>query len=675
MAVRWLLAVGLTLALSVTPAHAADRAVAEAALVSGANNLLAGQKRKARADLLNAVRADPKWGLAHAVNGRVLLALGDGVAAQAELERALALGVPAPRINQLIAHAWLLQGNARQALAEAAPDRVAAPYRGYAARIRARALVALDDFAGAAREFDVAIAGNPEVSGVWVDVGRFRLSGGNVSGALDAATNAVAKNPRDVDALMLMGELVRGRFGLIAAIPWFERVLLVDPNHVVAMGELAATLGDAGRTRAMLAMTRRMLAADEGNPHAYYLQAVLAARADMPALARAMLYRTKNRLDDVPGVKLLQAVLELQAGNRELAIDKLEELVASQPDNLKAQRLLGSALWRAGDTKGAIRVLQPVALRSDADSYTLSVIGRAYESEGDRRAAATYLDRAAMPMRGEAVPFDMAGDLLRLARANSGPSDNADIAIPYITKLMLDGKAAAALSEAQRLAARNPGAPAAHVLVGDALMALENPGEAAQAYQRAADIRFSEPVALRFIDALNRKGDTGAALHVLDLFLSQNPRSVAGLLLAADHFMTTKNWARAIPILEGLRKRLGGRDVTLLGNLAWARFNSGATREALDLAASAFAIAPANPAVVNGYGWILFKSGTDRAGGMALLKKAVAIAPNHPGLRHQLGEALIATGKKAEARPHLEAAAAAEDYPDRRKAAALLAGL
>ena len=127
--------------------------------------------------------------------------------------------------------------------------------------------------------------------------------------------------------------------------------------------------------------------------------------------------------------------------------------------------------------------------------------------------------------------------------------------------------------------------------------------------------------------------------------------------------------------ITGVRKRLGGRDVTLLGNLAWARFNSGATREALDLAASAFAIAPANPAVVNGYGWILFKSGTDRAGGMALLKKAVAIAPNHPGLRHQLGEALIATGKKAEARPHLEAAAAAEDYPDRRKAAALLAGL
>ena len=138
MFARWPLVAGLALVLSAAPARAADRAAAEAALVSGANHLLAGEKRAARGDLINAVRADPKWGLAHAVNGRVLLALGDGVGALAELKRALALGVPAPRLNQLIAHAWLLQGDAKQALAEAAADRVALPYRGYAARVRAR---------------------------------------------------------------------------------------------------------------------------------------------------------------------------------------------------------------------------------------------------------------------------------------------------------------------------------------------------------------------------------------------------------------------------------------------------------------------------------------------------------------------------------------------------------
>jgi cellulose synthase operon protein C len=241
--------------------------------------------------------------------------------------------------------------------------------------------------------------------------------------------------------------------------------------------------------------------------------------------------------------------------------------------------------------------------------------------------------------------------------------------VPYINKLVLEGRTGEALDQALRLRRSNPGAPGAHMLVGDALMAQNRFRDAVEAYRNAASIRFNEPIAMRYIDALIRAGDAAAALHVLDLFLSQNPRSVPGLMLAADHFMATGRWDEAIRVLDGLRNRLGNRDASVLAHLGWAWYNKGEVDKAIDHVAAAYGMSPSNPAIADAYGWILYSSGRNREGGAALLEKAVATAPNHPGLRFHLGQALAGLGRKAEAKTHLRLAAAAGDFPERGKAA------
>jgi cellulose synthase operon protein C len=228
------------------------------------------------------------------------------------------------------------------------------------------------------------------------------------------------------------------------------------------------------------------------------------------------------------------------------------------------------------------------------------------------------------------------------------------------------------LRAAERLRDLNPGAPAAHVLVGDALTALGRPGDAVKIYEKAASIRFSEPIVLRLIDAQRRSGDNDGALRVLDLFLSQNPRSVAALLLAADHFIATKQWDSAIATLDGLRARLGNRDATILNKLSWAWFGQGNNDRALTYAGAAYAIAVSNPALASTYGWILFKSGKDKVGGIALLKKSVAIVPDAPMLRFQLAQVLVESGDKAGAKPHLKAAIDMPDFAERKAAQDLL---
>ena len=661
----------LPLALPGT-AYAADRQAARQAMVAGIEQFNAGKPQTARIEILNAIKADGDWALAHAFQARIYLALGDGVAAESELRRALDLGLHETQIQHLFLNAWLLQKDYIRVLDAPELQGVRAISVGYAARIKANAAIARGDIPLAAKNFDRAIVVAPNNAQLWTDIGNFRLLGGNVAGAIDAAIRAVNLNPHNIDAMMLMGKLVRDQYGLIAALPWFEGVLALDPANVPAMVQAAATLGEAGRASAMLDMTRRIQVVDASNTDAWYLQAVLAARAGKPDLARALLYRIDEKMDAIPGVRLLKAVLDLSTGNSEQAISQLDDIVKAQPENLKARRLLGTAMWRAGDPRSAIAVLEPVAKRDDADSYTLSVIGRAYEDIGNRTVAAAFLDRAALPVRGEPVPFDMTSDLTRMAMVNSGNPDNADVAIPRITALIRSGRSAEALRAAERLRDLNPGAPAAHVLVGDALTALGRPGDAVKIYEKAASIRFSEPIALRLIDAQRRSGDNDGALRVLDLFLSQNPRSVAALLLAADHFIATKQWDSAIATLDGLRARLGNRDATILNKLSWAWFGQGNNDRALTYAGAAYAIAVSNPALASTYGWILFKSGKDKVSGIALLKKSVAIVPDAPMLRFQLAQVLVESGDKAGAKPHLKAAIDMPDFAERKAAQDLL---
>ena len=620
--IRYLL-VGLAFFGSAQAKSGDGEAEARLALAAGARSFFDGNPRAARIELLNAIKADPENSLPHALQGRIYLALGDGVAAEAELQWAVRNGMDVPRLSHLLAHAYLLQGDPDRALEAAGRHAGSRTAKAYAHRMAARAAIVLGQNDRAANELDAALAIAPRSSLLWSDIGRFRLLTGNVGGAVEAAQKASILNPINIEALLLMGQLVRGQYGLLAAIPWFEKALKIDPGSMEAMSQFAATLGEAGQYTVMLALTRKMLTIDPDNAQAFYLQAVMAARAGNDGLARSLVYRIRGKMDTVPAMLLLQSVLEMKDGNAEQAIARLEDLSRSQPANLTVRRLLGLALWQGGDAHAAIAALEPLTRRADADSYTLTLIGRAYEDIEDRASAAFSLDRATQTRRGEPTVFQLPG-----ARADKLDNpDNADVAIPRIAGMVTDGELASALIAAERLRDHNLGTPAAHVLVGDVLTLLDRPADAANAYQAAANLQFSEPTAMRFVAALQRSGQSAAALGVLDLFLSQNPRSVPALRLAADHLMATGQWGRAIGVLEGLRLRLGDRDATILANLGWAWFSEGRTEKALVFAGAAYALAPTNPAAAKGYGLILLRSGKDKARGIALIKKAANTRP------------------------------------------------
>lgn len=657
--------------IAASPAHA-DPATARTELGYSLNLLKAGNYNAARAHAQAAVKEDPKWGLAHAVLARTFLALGDGVGAESELSRAAANGFDMKDGHQMLADAWLLQGDPRRALAEAAKSDP--KYGRYATRVIARALAAMGKTDQAQELLGTLLDADPDYAAGWADLGRIRYSAGDIAGATGNATRAVELDPNNLEAVTLRGELVRDQFGLAAAVPWFETALKRDAYYHPALIEYAATLGDLGRYTDMLNASRRALQARPGSPQALYLMAVLAARAENYDLSRELMQRTNGRLDHVPGALLLNGMLAYQAGGYEQAITNWRELVGRQPMNMTARRLLGAAMLRSGDAASALDVLRPMALRGDADSYTLALVGRAFEANGERDWAAKFLDRAAWPMRDGTTPFGADDTLAVLGVAADKDPGNPILAVGVVRGLIDAGRNDDALARANTLAQATPGAPVAYLLIGDTLMNMGRFGEAAEAYRKAADIKFDEGTMLRVVDALDRAGRRPEATNVLATFLTQHPESIAALRLAAHWQIAAGQWDSAIDTLEDLRARVGSRDAGLLAELAYANVGAENFDDAVSYAAAAYDLAPMSPTATDAYGWALYSAG-DNDKACDLLEKAVSLAPKHAGIRWHLAQVYADMGRKADARALLTALLADPSFTAHAPAQALLNAL
>ena len=636
--------------------------------------LAAGDASTARDAATAAVHAQPGATDAQLALARALLALGDGPGADGVLQRAAETGAPPRMLALARAEALILERQPDRALAQLdlANNAASDADRAAALRLRGRALALRGDAAGALAAFDAAAARAPRDAALWVAIGRFKADLGDVLGAIQASERAVALAPQGIEPLALRADMVRTQFGPVASLPWWEAALARDPRRHDLLVEYAATLGDVGRSVDALAVTRRALAVRPDSAQALYLQAVIAARGGNPALARTLLGRTGGGVDGVPGAMLLAATLDLQRGAYEQAADRLGALVDRQPMNIAARELLAQALLRSDAARNAIDTLRPVVARPDASPYALLLVARGLERIGERATAARLIDRAARPGPAAAPAFRADDGVPALAAAAAAHPGDPEAAVPLVRALLDAGDRAGALARAQAIAARNPGAPGAHQLLGDTLMLLGRAADAVPAYRRAADLRFDEPAMLRLVEALDATGQRQPAAQVLALFLSQNPVNVTALRLAGQWQLAAGDFAAAIDTFELLRARIGDGDALVNAALATAYAEIGDADTAAEFGEAAYALAPANPAVDDAYGWALFRGG-DVAGATELLEKAVSIDPRHAGLQWHLAQIHAAAGRRDAARAEASAALATPGFADRVAAAALVA--
>jgi cellulose synthase operon protein C len=604
----------------------------------------------ARIELMNAVRDDPRLVDALIMQSEVALDLFDGTTARIALEKAVEQGVDQLQVQHLLGHALYLEGDMERAEQMLDSEDIPRKYRAYALRLLGKTLLAQNNIEDSRAAFDEAIKLDGKNSQLWTEIGRFRLTLADQQGAIDAADYAVKLNNRDIRALELRAGLVRSQYGLAAALPWYQSALTIYPDDVPVLQEYAATLGELGRASDMLQILRKIISLNAKNGHAFYMQSVIAARAGEYALAQRILALAGNAINETPGAMLVSAICEYELGNHNRAADILERLVALQPGNFAARKLLARAKQSAGENFDALDAIKPLVDRGQADSYSAMIAARAFEATGERSKAIGGLTEAAYPVVRKSVPIAPSSTLRIAAEAALKNPGNARYAVPYIRALMLEGLPEQALVIARQLQAKSLGVPEAHLLVGDILAVRGQYGAAAIEYERARRINFSEGVMLRQVDAFRRSNQAAKARDILTEYTMLNPNSLSAQRLIAYLMLDDGRWTDALPLLEKLRSRVGYNDSILNANIARAYSGAGRHDDAIFNADMAYQIDPANSMVTLVYAQVLLKSGQKRKAALELFEKANVMLPDNTAVAKGLREARARLKKREKVR-------------------------
>jgi tetratricopeptide (TPR) repeat protein len=555
--------------------------------------------------------AEPQPATALIAAARQALLRGDGIDAEMKLREALERGVPRQQLAAFLGGAYLRQGDRVRARQWLGPATFSRDTAAEGLRVLAQLELQEGNLIAAAGAYKRALAITPRDAELWVEIGRLRYRAGRHLQAIKAADYALKLAPRNARALEFRGHLVRDRYGLLAALPWFETGLMQAPADLSLLSNYAATLGELGRASEMLVVTRRMLQLNPGNPQAYYLQAVLAARAGRYDLARGLLARTRGKLADTSGAMLLEAVLEFSAGNMGTASESCERLLKREPSHMRARELLARTLYLSGQFRYLTLRFRADIARRDASPYLLSVVARAYEAQGDREQAGALLDRAAVPEKAN----------LRVVPQGS-----------LVGELMAQGRSGDALAAAEHDRAAEPGSYLAHALAGDVQLALGHAADAQRRYLAAAHIRMSEELLLRRFQAYQAAGDVQGATQMVEAWLIQNPGSRTALRLQAMLVAQAGDTVSAVAILNYLRRSGSDRDVQLLTDLALLQLGSGAPDAAEDTAIQAYRLQRASPLAGQTLALSYATLGVSRQRTSALIAKARQMLGDNPVL-------------------------------------------
>lgn len=418
----------------------------------------------------------------------------------------------------------------------------------------ARQLVNEGKLSQAAGLYDEALEADPRNSELWTDVARLRFRGGEHLAALKAADYALSLDPSNASALLFRAQLVRDSHGLGEALPWFEAALAQHTEHEDILAEYAATLGDLGRHKDMLAAVRRLAEINPRNPRVHYLQAVLAARAGDPVTASSLLKRSGLLDAGVPSAMMLGALIEIQQGNYDNAAANLEQLLERQSANVRVAELLARAMWLKGRDEEIVSHFLALADEPAASPYLVMLVGRSLERLGRREDAAGYISRARSMEEGK---------LMLLYAPKRKPRGLPEPTFS-IRRLLNERRN----DEAARLAAsikdRFPNSSDIMALAGDVDLARGDDARALLHYSEAARVRRPWPLTKKIIHAYRRTDDKDAAEALLVRHLRTEPRNTEALIMLARQSAENEDWLRAKVLLDTAISLGAGSDLELL---------------------------------------------------------------------------------------------------------------
>ena len=516
-------------------------------MIESAKSYLAkGDQKAAIIQLKTVLQQEPASGEARLLLGKALLASGDASGAAVELSKALERDQPKEAVLPELARALAASGEfARLSDNYADIELADAAAQADLKASLAAAYGALGKRDEAARAIAAALKAQPGYARAVILQARLTADGGDLDGAIASVAELTAREPKNLDAWLVKGELLSfGKHDPKAALEAYRQAIAAAPTnpsaHAGAMTMLLA-MRDADGAKAQLTELTKVL---PGHPQTLYFEASVALLARELDKAQDLVSQLVRVAADNPRVLQLAGAVAYERGEMMQAESHLTRALQLAPGQDAARRLLALAHLRSAQPAKALAVLQPMLQRPQPGAQTYSLLAQAQLQSGDiddaqaNFAKAAKLDpndtrsRAALAVtrlaRGDNNAF---AELESLAAADSGTE--ADL--PLISALVARKDYRGALAAIDKLEAKlDKPQPMTWNLRGQVEMRRGDRPAARAAFAKALEVQpafFPAAAALAGLDVAEEKTD--AARKRFDDVLAADPDNAQALLAIA----------------------------------------------------------------------------------------------------------------------------------------------
>lgn len=589
-------------------------------IASAKQHLEKNDPASAMIELKNALSKDPNLAEARFLLGKALLESGDPSNAEVELKKAVELKYSEDKVAVLMMRSQLAKRQYKKVVEDYASLEPSDPVER--AEIKTGlgyAYAALGKSDQANLAFSAAIAAQPDYAPAQLGLARAKIEAKDMAGAQAIVDGVLAKNPKEVDALLFRAAMQADSGQQDAAMATYRSVLEIRPDNVAAHAALIMSHLRQNKVDEAQQQLDAMRKVQPKNPQTEYMQAMLALQQKNLPLARESIQNLLRVVPDDPRVLQLAGLIEFEGRSDLQAQEYLAQTLARAPEAELSRRLLVRSYLRTGQPAKAIAALQPALNVPEPSPAMLSLAGEAYIQAGDGAKAETYFNRA--------------------SKANPNDTRNRT-ALAMIHASRGDARGA---SELEEIASSDSGTAADMVLIATNLKQKRYD----QALKAIAALEKKQPdnlnVHILRAAALNSKGDRAGARQSLEKALS----------IDAAYFPAAAGLAR-LDIAEGKLDQASKRFESLLAKdpknvqalLALAEFRNreGKKDEVVELIKRAIAAAPAEPtprsALIAHY-----LRQKDYKSAAATAKEAMQAIPDRPELMEISGRALQDAGE------------------------------
>lgn len=498
-------------------------------------------------------------------------------------------------------------------------------------------------------EFKAASDASPLRSSARLKYAEFKAQTGATAEATALLKEITAKAPDYIPAWILLGNvaLIEKKYAEVVA--HLENVFGRDPGNYEARlleGQALIAKGDA--KKAIEAFERLKTAYQRSPMLLYHLARAHLQNGNAPQ-ADVLLTEAVSISPDYTDAIILLAEVNLRTGNAEPVVSAMLSLIKKQPGMVQPRLLLTDAYRALGRLDDAVGVLGELIKASPDTSQSHFLLGVVLREQNKIAEARKTFEKALELSPDNLVIQNQLLDLDLQEKNFESAVQRAQTQIQKTPKdagaYFMEGKVYAAQKDATRAEA-------------SLLKSLEMDSNYSAAYDLLISIYVSSE---KLPEAIAR----------LESQLGKNPRDIRSLLLLGMIHDKLKDFKKAAAAYEKLLA-IKPDFATALNNLAYLKtehFNQ--PDQAFDLASKARTLQPADPAIADTLGWVLYKRG-DYQQALTLFQEASAKIPAGE-VQFHLGMAAYMMGQLDTARTAFKKAASdAKEFPGKDQIAARL---